>query len=68
MMLPMPFFTHMGIPYDVDTYGVSVAALPSSIDGKTNTEFNFQFGTGLSQTVGLFIGGDGLFDAPAHVP
>lgn len=62
MMLPMPFFTHMGIPYNVGTYGVRVAALPTRIDGKTTTEFNFQFETGLSKTVGLFIGGEGLFD------
>lgn len=62
MMLPMPFFTHMGIPYNVGTYGVRVATLPTRVDGKTTTEFNFQFETGLSKTVGLFIGGDGLFD------
>lgn len=41
MMLPMPFFTHMGIPYNAGTYGVSVAALPTCIDRETNTEFNF---------------------------
>ena len=62
MMLPMPFFTHMGIPYNVGTYGLRVAALPTRIDGKTTTEFNFQFETGLSKTVGLFIGAEGLFD------
>ncbi|WP_395050319.1 hypothetical protein [Flavobacterium sp.] len=62
-MLPMPFFTHMGIPYSVGTYSLRVAALPTINDGKTNTEFNFQFETGLSKTVGLFIGGEGLFDS-----
>ena len=62
MMLPMPFFTHMGIPYNVGTFGLRIAALPTKIDAKINTEFNFQFETGLSKTVGLFIGGEGLFD------
>ena len=62
MMLPMPFFTHMGIPYGVGTFGLRVAALTSSIDGKLTTSGNFQFETGLSKTVGLFVGGQGLFD------
>ena len=61
-MLPMPFFTHMGIPYDVGTYGLRIAALATKNEGKTNAEFNFQFETGLSKTVGLFLGGEGLFD------
>ena len=64
MMLPMSFFTHMGIPYEVGTYGLRLAALPTVNEGKVNTEFNFQFETGLSKTVGLFIGGEGLFDDP----
>ena len=64
MMLPMPFFTHMGIPYAVGTYGLRLAVLPTVNEGKVNTEFNFQFETGLSKTVGLFIGGEGLFDDP----
>ena len=63
-MLPMPFFTHMGIPYDVGTYGLRLAVLPTVNEGKVNTEFNFQFETGLSKTVGLFIGGEELFDDP----
>ena len=63
-MLPMPFFTHMGIPYNVGTYGLRLAVLPTLNDGKENTEFNFQLETGLSKTVGLFIGGEGLFDDP----
>lgn len=63
-MLPMPFFTHMGIPYDVGTYGLRLAVLPTINEGKVNTKFNFQFETGLSKTVGLFIGGEGLFDDP----
>ena len=62
MMLPMAFFTHMGIPLNVGTYGLRVAALATRNEGKTNTEFNFQFETGLSKTVGLFLGGEGLFD------
>ena len=61
-MLPMPFFTHMGIPYNVGTYGLRIAALATKNEGKTNAEFNFQFETGLSKTVGLFLGGEGLFD------
>ena len=64
MMLPMPFFTHMGIPYNVGTYGLRLAVLPTINEGKANTEFNFQFETGLTKTVGLFIGGEGLFDDP----
>jgi hypothetical protein len=64
MMLPMAFFTHMGLPLNVGTYSLRVAALPTRNEGKTNTQFNFQFETGLSKTVGLFLGGDGLFDDP----
>ncbi|TAL40971.1 MAG: hypothetical protein EPN92_13730 [Chitinophagaceae bacterium] len=62
MMLPMAFFTHMGIPLNVGTYSLRVAALASRFEGKTNTAFNFQLETGLSKTVGLFLGGEGLFD------
>jgi len=54
----------MGIPLNVGTYGLRVAALPTNNNGKTNTEFDFQFETGLSKTVGLFIGGEGLFKDP----
>ena len=64
MMLPMAFFTHMGMPLNVGTYGLRVASLEVQNDGETKTEFNFQFETGLSKTVGLFLGGEGLFDAP----
>ena len=64
MMLPMSFFTHMGIPLNVGTYGLRVAVLQTQNEGKTNTQFNFQFETGLSKTVGLFLGGEGLFDDP----
>lgn len=63
-MLPMPFFTHMGLPFAIGTYGVRIAVLPTQIDGAIKTAFNFQCETGLSKTVGLFLGGDGLFDAP----
>jgi hypothetical protein len=28
-ILPMPFFTHMGIPFDVGTYNLRVAAVPT---------------------------------------
>lgn len=61
-MLPMPFFTHMGVPYNVGTYGLRLAALQTQNEGESKTEYNFQFETGLSKTVGLFIGGEGLFD------
>ena len=63
-MLPMPFFTHMGIPFDVGTYNLRVAALPTQIERKTTTEFNVQFMTGLSKTVGLHLGAQGSFEAP----
>ena len=63
-MLPMAFFTHMGLPLGVGTYGLRVAALQTQNEGKTNTEFNFQFETGLSNTVGLFLGGEGLLEDP----
>ena len=63
-MLPMPFFTHMGIPLDVGTYNLRVAALPTQIEMKTTTKFNAQFLTGLSKTVGLQIGAQGSFEAP----
>jgi len=62
MMLPMAFFTHMGIPLNVGTYSLRVAALTSRFEGETNTAFNFQLETGLSKTVGLFLGGEGLFN------
>ena len=64
MMLPMPFFTHMAMPLEVGSYNVRAAFLPTQIDGKTSTEFNVQFTTGLSKTVGLFLGGSGPFDSP----
>lgn len=62
MMLPMAFFTHMGIPLNVGTYSLRVAALLNQYDGITTTDLNFQFETGLSKTVGLFIGGENLID------
>lgn len=64
MMLPMSFFTHMGMPLQVGTYGIRIAAVSSQNEGKSNIEYNFQLETGLSKTVGLFIGGEGLFDDP----
>lgn len=64
MMLPMSFFTHMGIPLNVGSYALRLAALAVAKDGKINSEFNFQFETGLSKTVGLFLGGEGLFNDP----
>lgn len=64
MMLPMAFFTHMGIPLNVGKYSLRAAALPTQNEGKTTTEFNFQFETGLTKTIGLFIGGEGLFKDP----
>jgi hypothetical protein len=64
MMVPMAFFTHMGIPLPVGTYGLRTAALQTQQEEKSTTEFNFQFETGLSNTIGLFLGGEGLFDDP----
>ena len=64
MMLPMAFFTHMGVPLNPGTYGLRMAALQTQFEGQTKTEFNFQFETGLSKTVGLFLGGEGLFADP----
>ena len=61
MMLPMPFFTHMGIPFNVGSYGLRVAALRTKNEGLANSSYNFQFETGLSKTVGLFLGGENLF-------
>ena len=63
-MLPMSFFTHMGMPLEVGTYGIRVAAVSTQNEGKSNIEYNFQLETGLSKTVGLFIGGEGLFEHP----
>lgn len=63
-MLPMAFFTHMGMPLNVGTYSLRAAVLPTVYEGITKTIFDFQFETGLSKTVGLFIGGEGLFDDP----
>lgn len=64
LMLPMPFFTHMGMPLEVGSYNLRLAALPTQNEGLTKTEFNAQFMTGLSKTVGLMVGGSGSFDAP----
>ena len=61
-MLPMPFSTHMGIPLNVGTYNLRLAALPTRDAGNTVMQYNFQFETGLSRTIGLFIGGEGLFN------
>ena len=55
------FFTHMSMPLNVGTYGLRLAALQTQNEWKTNTQFNFQFETGLSKTVGLFLGGEELF-------
>ena len=63
-MLPMPFFTHMGMPLDVGSYDLKVAALPTQNEGNTNAEFNVQFMTGLAKTVGLQLGAQGAFDHP----
>lgn len=62
MMLPMAFYTHKGIPLVVGTHSLRLDATPTQNEGKTNTQFDFQFETGLSKTVGLFLGGNGLFD------
>lgn len=64
MMLPMPFFTHMAMPLEVRSFNLRAALLPTTSDGKTSTEFNVQFTTGLSKTVGLFLGAAGAFDGP----
>lgn len=64
MMLPMAFFTHMGIPLNVGAYSLRLAALQTQYEGNSNTEFNFQFETGLTKTLGLFLGGEGLFKDP----
>ena len=64
MMLPMPFFTHMAIPLDVGSFNVRAALLPTQVAEKTTSEFNVQFTTGLSKTVGLFLGAEGAFDSP----
>jgi len=64
MSLPMSFFTHMGIPLNAGTYSLRVAALLDQYKGLTTADMNFQFETGLSKTVGLFIGGEKLFDDP----
>ena len=63
-MLPMPFFTHMGMPMDVGVYNLRIAALPTQNVGKTNTEYDVQFMTGLSKTVGLHLEGRGTFRNP----
>lgn len=64
MMMPMPFFTHMAMPLKVGSFNLRAAVLPTRIDGTTTTEFNVQFSTGLSKTVGLFLGSEGSFEEP----
>lgn len=41
-MLPMPFFTYMGMPMDVGAYNLRVAALPTQNEEKQiqNLMFN----------------------------
>lgn len=51
----------MSMPLNVGTYGLRLAALQTQNGWKTNTQFNFQFETGLSKTVGLFLAGEELF-------
>lgn len=63
-MLPMPFFTHMGMPLNVGTYNLRAAVLPTKNDDETNTEYDIQFMTGLSKVVGLHLGAKGTFDNP----
>jgi hypothetical protein len=64
MDMPMAFFTHMGIPLDVGSYSLRAAGLLNRDNGITKSDFNFQFETGLSKTVGLFLGGDKLIEDP----
>ncbi|MBC7588952.1 MAG: hypothetical protein H7178_11410 [Chitinophagaceae bacterium] len=63
-MLPMPFFTHMGMPLNVGSYNLRAAVLPTQNDGKTNAEYDIQFMTGLSKVVGLHLGAKGTFIDP----
>ncbi|HEY8688585.1 MAG TPA: hypothetical protein VIM07_05065 [Chitinophagaceae bacterium] len=63
-MLPMPFFTHMGMPLNVGSYDLKVAVLPTQNGGNTSTEFNVQFMTGLTKNLGLQLGAQGAFDSP----
>jgi hypothetical protein len=64
MSMPMAFFTHMGVPLSVGTYSLRAAALLNQYEGVTTGDCNFQFETGLSKTVGLFLGGDKLIADP----
>ena len=63
-MLPMPFFTHMGMPLNVGSYNLRAAVLPTQNEGKTNAEYDIQFMTGLSKVVGLHLGAKGTFIDP----
>ena len=56
--LAHPFFTHMGMPHEVGSYSLRLAALATQIDGKTNGDFAFHFETGLSKFIGLHIRND----------
>jgi hypothetical protein len=54
----------MAMPLEVGSFNLRAALLPTQMDGKTTTEFNVQFTTGLSKVVGLFLGAEGAFDGP----
>ncbi len=61
VMLPMPFLTHMGMPFSIGTHGLRASILPTRIDGKTNTEFKVQYMTGITKTVGIMLEAEGTF-------
>lgn len=60
-MFPMPFLTHMGMPLSIGTTGLRASILPTRIDGKSNTEFNVQYMTGITKTVGILLEAEGTF-------
>lgn len=54
-MLPMPFFTHMGIPYDVGTYGLRIAALATKMKARQMQNLIFSLRPGFQKPLDYFL-------------
>ncbi len=55
MAVPMPFFTHMGMPQHVRHYSLRFATLLTQSEGRSFIDFDFQVETGLSKNIGLLV-------------
>ncbi len=53
MTLPMPFFTHMGMPMPVGRYSLRFSTLLTQVNGTSYVDFGVQFETGLTNYIGF---------------